>query len=81
VVAVSPSVILVLSTVGAVRLAVSSPSAVAKAPAATSAAPPTSTARIFVDCRMNEASLFSETRPCVASGYAESPLPTWTVTG
>jgi len=54
VVAVSPSVILPLDTIGAVPpLAVSSPSAVAKAPAATSAAPATSIARIFVDCCMN----------------------------
>jgi len=54
VVAVSPSVILPLDTIGAVPpLAVSSPSAVAKVPAATSAAPATSIARIFVDCCMN----------------------------
>ena len=54
VVAVSPSVILPLDTIGAVPpFVVSSPSAVAKAPAATSAAPATSIARIFVDCCMN----------------------------
>jgi hypothetical protein len=53
VVAVSPSVILPLDTVGAVPLAVSSPSAVAKAPAATSAAPATNIARIFVGGCMN----------------------------
>jgi hypothetical protein len=83
VVAVSPTVILLLSTVGAVgamRLAVSSPSAVAKVPAATSAAPATSIARIFLDCCMGVASL-SVTRPRMACGYAESLLPTWTVAG
>jgi hypothetical protein len=54
VVAVSPSVILPLDTIGALPpLIVSSPSAVAKAPAATSAAPATSIARIFVDWCMN----------------------------
>src|SRR5258705_2510320 len=54
VVAVLPSVICPLDTIGAVPpLAVSSPSAVAKAPAATSAAPATSIARIFVDSCMN----------------------------
>jgi hypothetical protein len=54
VVAVSPSVIPPLDTIGAVPpLAVSSPSAVAKAPAAASTAPATSIARIFVDCCMN----------------------------
>jgi hypothetical protein len=68
VVAVSPTVILdpLPSEVGAVRLAVSSPSAVAKAPAATSAAPAISAARIVVGCYMTVASLFCVTHSCVA---------------
>jgi hypothetical protein len=53
VVAVTPSVISLLETIGAVPVvAVSSASAVAKALAARSAAPATSVARIFVDCCM-----------------------------
>jgi len=53
VVAVLPSVISPLDTIGAVPpLTVSAPRAVAKAPAATSAAPATSVARNFVDCCM-----------------------------
>jgi hypothetical protein len=50
VVAVTPSVISLLATIGAVPpLAFSSPSAVANALAATTAAPAISVARIFVD--------------------------------
>jgi hypothetical protein len=63
VVAVSPNVISSLSTVGALPLPASCPSAVAKVPAATSAAPAASNARVFVECNMMvRLSLFSWAR-------------------
>jgi hypothetical protein len=79
VVAVLPSVISPLDTIGAEPpLTVSSPSAVAKAPAATSVAPATSIARNFVDCCMMSL-LVSVARLCTTCGYLESSPLNWTI--
>jgi len=79
VVAVLPSVISPLDTIGAVPpLTVSAPSAVAKAPAATSAAPATSIARNFVDCCMMSL-LASAARLRITCGYLESSPLNWTI--
>jgi hypothetical protein len=74
VVAVPPSVISPLDTIGAMPLlAFSSPSAVAKEPAATSAAPAIRIARVFLDFCMS-ALLFSVARVSIKCGYPESSL-------
>ena len=79
-VAVPPSVILPpADTIGALPpLVVSSPSAVAKVPAATSAAPATNIAFIFVDCRMMSL-LVSVAGLRITCGRPESPSLNWTI--